>query len=241
MLIARSDVDVSRSTALYDPSLPAVLDVYWRAIARGYAGRRPRYRIKRASDVVLAATALVLLAPLLLLIAVAIKLTSRGPVLYRQERLMRGGWPFTLLKFRTMIVGADAMVGRAYSDPVTGAFFKSKRQGRDPRVTVVGQLLRTTFLDELPQLVNVLRGEMSFVGPRPCQAHEAERMPREFTVRFAVPQGLTGPWQIQRHRHEQRFNEQLFIEAAYVDSWSLLQDLAIILKTIPLVVARGGV
>lgn len=215
--------------------------MYSRAVAGAYAERKARYRIKRGLDIVLALGLLLLLAPLLILIAAAIRLTSRGPILYRQQRLMRGGWSFTLLKFRTMVVGADAMVASAYSDPLVGVLFKTKAHQRDPRVTAIGRALRVAFLDELPQLVNVLRGEMSFVGPRPCQAHEAETMPREFTVRFAVPQGLTGPWQIQRHRRQQTFAEQFRIEASYVYNWSLLEDVRILLRTVPLVLSRGGV
>jgi len=181
------------------------------------------------------------LAPLLLAVAAAVKLTSPGPVLYRQQRLMRGGWQFTLLKFRTMVTGADAMVTRAYSDPVTGALFKSRANKTDPRVTRLGRVLRASFIDELPQLINVLRGDMSFVGPRPCQPHEAEGVPREFSVRFAVPQGLTGPWQIQRNGRAQVFTEQLQFEATYVDNWSLLADLRILINTIPVVIGRSGV
>lgn len=239
--VPHRDATPSTAWALYDPTLSRAFDVYWRAIGSAYAGRKLQYRIKRGLDVAFALLLLALLSPVLLAIAVCIKLTSRGPILYRQQRLMRGGWSFTLLKFRTMVVGADALVGHALGDPVTGALYKSKRQGRDPRVTAVGRVLRVTFLDELPQLINVLRGEMSFVGPRPCQLHEAEHLPREFAVRFAVPQGLTGPWQIQRHRHQQRFAEQLAIEVAYVDRWSLLEDVRIILRTIPLVLSRAGV
>ena len=193
------------------------------------------------ADFVLALGLLLLLTPLLLLVAAAVKLSSPGPVLYRQRRLMRGGWTFTLLKFRTMVTGADAMITSAFSDPVTGALFKSKAQKSDPRVTGLGRLLRASFIDELPQLINVLKGEMSFVGPRPCQPYEAEGMPREFTVRFAVPQGLTGPWQIQRNGRPQVFTEQLRVEAAYVDDWSLLGDLRILVKTIPVVIGRCGV
>lgn len=236
-----ADAAATDLLSVYDLTLPPVFAVYWRALTGAYAERKTAYRIKRGFDIVLALGLLLVLGPPMLLIAIAIKLTSPGPILYRQQRLMRGGWSFTLLKFRTMVVGADTMVVSAYSDPMIGVLYKTKAHRRDPRVTRLGRLLRTTFLDELPQLINVLRGEMSFVGPRPCQAHEAETVPREFTVRFAVPQGLTGPWQVQRHRHQQKFDEQLRIEAAYVDGWSLLQDLRILLRTIPLVLTRGGV
>lgn len=228
-------------TGLYDLNLPAVFNVYWRAIGRSYAQRRTQYQIKRGLDVLFALALLVILLPILLIVAAAVRLSGPGPILYRQQRLMRGGWEFTLLKFRTMVTGADALVASAYTDPVTGTLYKARAHKRDPRVTGIGRLLRATYLDELPQLINVLRGEMSFVGPRPCQPHEAEAVPREFIVRFAVPQGLTGPWQTQRHRHPQRFTEQLQIEAAYVDRWSLLRDLAILIRTIPTVLSRTGV
>lgn len=240
MITAERDAAID-FTSLYDRNLPAAFDVYWRAIGRAYARRRREYRLKRVFDLVLALALIILLSPVFLLVGLAVRISGRGPILYRQRRLMRGGWEFTLLKFRTMVAGADAMVATVYADPVTGTLFKSRRGGRDPRVTRVGRVLRATYLDELPQLINVLRGEMSFVGPRPCQPHEAEGMPREFTVRFAVPQGLTGPWQIQRHRREQQFTEQLRIEVAYVDDWSLRRDLGILLKTIPVVLTRSGV
>ena len=180
---------------------------------------------------------LTLLSPLLLAIAIAVKLTSRGPILFRQQRLMREGAEFTLLKFRTMVDGADAMLDKVFVlNEASGPLFKARK---DPRLTGVGRILRKSFLDELPQLVNVVRGEMSLVGPRPILTREVSALPGRVAFRFAVPQGITGPWQTHGH-HQVSFEEQLAIERAYIQGWSLWKDLGILLKTFQLVLFRRG-
>jgi lipopolysaccharide/colanic/teichoic acid biosynthesis glycosyltransferase len=221
----------------YDLPESSTLHLYWRALAMARYSRHTQYRIKRVLDLIAAGLLLVLLSPVMLLIAMAIKLTSPGPILFRQQRLMKDGDEFTLLKFRTMVDGADAMLDKVFHlNQANGPLFKVQR---DPRVTRVGRVLRKTFLDELPQLINVMRGEMSLVGPRPILAREVSDLPSRVVFRFAVPQGITGPWQTHGH-HKLTFDEQLAVERSYIQGWSLLKDLAIVAKTLPLVLLRRG-
>jgi lipopolysaccharide/colanic/teichoic acid biosynthesis glycosyltransferase len=188
-------------------------------------------------DLVAASLLLLVLSPLMLLIALAIKVSSNGPILFRQQRLMKDGVEFTLLKFRTMVDGADGMLDKVfYLNEAKGPLFKVRR---DPRVTRLGRVLRKTFLDELPQLINVVRGEMSLVGPRPILAREVSDLPGRVVFRFAVPQGVTGPWQTHGH-HRLTFDEQLAVERSYIETWSLIKDVAILLQTVPLVLFRLG-
>lgn len=195
-------------------------------------------KLKRTLDFVVAVLMLVGIAPLCALAAVLIKATSRGPVLYRQIRLGQDRQPFTLLKFRTMVDGADRMMENViHLNTASGPLFKSKA---DPRITWVGRLLRRTFIDEVPQLVNVLRGEMSLVGPRPCLPEEERRMDPDAKLRFIVPQGLTGPWQVSGH-HDLTFDEQLAVERDYVVKWTLGRDLGILVRTVPLVFGAKGI
>src|SRR5947209_3178059 len=176
--------------------------------------RHTQYRVKRLLDLVVASFLLVLLSPLMLLIAAVIRLTSRGPILFRQRRLMKDGVEFTLLKFRTMVNGADGMLDQVFHlNNANGPLFKAHK---DPRVTRVGRILRGSFLDELPQLINVVRGEMSLVGPRPILTREVADLPGRVVFRFAVPQGVTGPWQTNGH-HKLTFDEQLAIERSYIE------------------------
>jgi lipopolysaccharide/colanic/teichoic acid biosynthesis glycosyltransferase len=197
---------------------------------------RLQLAMKRAIDIVAASVGIVLLSPLWLVIAVAVKLSSPGPILYRQRRLMRGGQVFTMFKFRTMVDGAESLLDDVFHlNQASGPLFKSKD---DPRITPVGRFLRRHYLDELPQLLNVVRGEMSLVGPRPCLAREADQS-RALAFRFAVPQGLTGPWQTNGH-HAITFEEQLKVEREYIDRWSIGQDLRILLLTVGIVMQRTG-
>jgi exopolysaccharide biosynthesis polyprenyl glycosylphosphotransferase len=198
----------------------------------------PQLAIKRAMDVVLAAGALFLVAPALALVALAIKLDSRGPVIFRQVRLGMGGRRFEILKFRTM--GADADRQKAalqhlnqYPD---GRLFKIKH---DPRITRIGGFLRKSSLDELPQLWNVLKGEMSLVGPRPCVPEEFEHYAPHHMERLFVVPGVTGPWQVRGRNSVLDFEEVVRMDSDYIRSWSLLQDLVILIKTIPALCGRG--
>jgi len=194
--------------------------------------------MKRIFDLLASMLLLIGLSPLLLLIAVSIKLTSRGPILYKQQRLKQNGIEFTLLKFRTMVADADARLNQVLSlNQASGPLFKLRQ---DPRITRMGRILRCTFLDELPQLLNVLRGEMSLVGPRPILAREADQLEKQFLFRFAVPQGVTGPWQVNGH-YRVTIDDQLRAERDYVGAWSLRKDFGILLRTIPLVLRKAGI
>lgn len=197
--------------------------------------------IKRAIDVLGSGVVLVALAPLLAYIAVRIRLDSPGPVFFRQTRLGTDMKEFTVLKFRTMKVDTDDAVHRAYikqtmsPTAVTGTNGLYKLD-RSDSVTQFGRWLRRTSLDELPQFVNVLRGEMSLVGPRPCIPYEAESFGAHHLRRFSVPQGLTGLWQVNARAHS-TYGEALDMDVAYARGWSLGLDLRLLLRT-PLQVLR---
>ena len=192
---------------------------------------------KRALDIVAAGTALVAMAPLLAAVAVAIKLDSRGPILFRQQRAGRGGEVFELLKFRSMYPNAEDRKLELASDNDDGVMFKMQA---DPRITRVGRLLRRYSLDELPQLWNVLRGEMSLVGPRPLILPETDALSEDWHLRrLELRPGLTGPWQING-RSETPFHEMVRFDYQYVAGWSLARDLEILLATMPAVLSGRG-
>ena len=199
--------------------------------------------IKRAIDIVGAAIGLLLLAPLFAYVAIRIKRDSPGPVFFRQTRLGLNMRPFTALKFRTMRIDADDSVHREYirqtmsASASVGANGLYKLDRRDA-VTPFGHWLRETSLDELPQLVNVLRGEMSLVGPRPCIDYETEHFAPHHFERFLVPAGMTGLWQVTARAHS-TFGEALDMDVAYARGWSLGLDLRLLLRT-PLELVRGG-
>ena len=196
---------------------------------------------KRAMDVVGAGAMLIAMAPLMAYIALRVRLDSPGPILFRQTRLGEGMKEFTTLKFRTMKVDTDEAEHRAYIEQtlsptaVTGANGLFKLDRADA-VTDVGRWLRRTSLDELPQLINVLRGDMSLVGPRPCIPYEAEGFEPHHLRRFSVPQGLTGLWQVTA-RANSTYREALDMDVAYARGWSLGLDLKLLLRT-PLQVLR---
>ncbi len=193
--------------------------------------------LKRIFDVVVSTVGLVLTSPLFLLIALAIPVDDGFPVLFRQLRAGENGRAFQIFKFRTMVRDAEAMLPELISlDELSDPMFKLKY---DPRITRVGRFLRRTSLDELPQLLNVLRGEMSIVGPRPELVDLVERYSPEHEVRLRVKPGITGPWQVYG-RSELTFDEVLAVEREYVENLSLGRDLRIILMTIPVVLGRRG-
>jgi exopolysaccharide biosynthesis polyprenyl glycosylphosphotransferase len=192
---------------------------------------------KRACDVVLAALGLLALLPLFAAVALAVKATSRGPVLFHQRRVGLGGRPFTLLKFRTMVDGADLLLGGLLDrNEADGPLFKLRR---DPRVTRVGAVLRRWSVDELPQLWNVLKGEMSLVGPRPPLPGEVERYEEWQRDRLEVRPGITGLWQVSG-RSELSFDDYVRLDLFYVENWSVAYDLYILSKTVPLLVSARG-
>jgi len=211
--------------------------------------RRLYFASKRALDVFLASVGLIIAAPLLLAIAVAIKLDSRGPVLFKQMRIGKGGHPFTFYKFRSMYHNADAEIHRQYVQALIGNKVPNPSADRgsgsqykingDPRVTRVGYVLRRTSLDELPQLINVIKGDMSLVGPRPPLPYEvAEYDERHFGRLAAVP-GLTGWWQV-RGRSRVPFEEMVQMDLYYIAQQSFWLDLKIIALTIPAVISCKG-
>ncbi len=181
---------------------------------------------KRALDVVASAAGLVVLAPVLGLAAIAVRASSPGPVLFRQERMGRGGVPFQLLKFRSMTVSP------AGSGPLVTV-------SGDRRVTPVGRFLRRTKIDELPQLVNVLRGDMSLVGPRPIVTEEAAMYGQALAAYLRSRPGVTGAWQV-KGRNNASYASRVAMDRNYVEHWSLWRDLVIIVKTIPALLTTRG-
>jgi lipopolysaccharide/colanic/teichoic acid biosynthesis glycosyltransferase len=198
---------------------------------------RPTPLWKRIIDVTAAGTGLLVLSPLLLLLAAAIKLDSRGPVIFRQHRAGRGGRPFTMFKFRTMVTDAEQRKHELMQfNEIDGPAFKIRH---DPRVTRVGLLLRRLSLDELPQLVNVLIGDMTLVGPRPLPCKESDRCEHWHRARLHVTPGLTCTWQISG-RSEIAFDEWMRMDIDYVRNRGLWTDLRILACTVPAVVTRRG-
>jgi lipopolysaccharide/colanic/teichoic acid biosynthesis glycosyltransferase len=197
-------------------------------------------RAKRVLDVVGALAGLALLAPLMLAVAALVRLESPGPAIFRQQRMGRGGRPFWFLKFRTMVADAEQRLAHleAFNEASCGVLFKIRQ---DPRVTRLGGFLRRSSLDELPQLWNVLRGEMSLVGPRPLQMRDSRKLaecePERFERRLAVLPGLTGPWQVGGRSETDGYG-MLELDLDYVENRSLARDLAILCRTV-VVVLRG--
>jgi len=196
-----------------------------------------QFAAKRSFDLLLATVGLVLLSPMLAIIALAVKLSSRGPVIYRSVRPGMGGRPFRCFKFRTMREHADQIQDDLEPlNELSGALFKIRE---DPRLTRVGRLLRRFSLDELPQLANVIRGEMSLVGPRPLPIRDFERLEDWHKKRYLVLPGITGLWQVSG-RAELDFDDLVRLDFLYLERWSILLDLSILLKTIPAVLTRRG-
>ena len=193
--------------------------------------------VKRAFDLAIAALVLVLGLPLWLLIAALIKLDSRGPVFYSDTRIGLGERPFAMLKFRTMVAGAAAKQAALESaNEASGALFKIRR---DPRVTRVGRVLRRFSIDEVPNVVNVFRGQMSLVGPRPLPVRDYELLEPWHRRRSHVLPGMTGLWQIAG-RSDLTFDDLVRLDFYYLENWSLWLDITILVKTVPAVVSRRG-
>jgi exopolysaccharide biosynthesis polyprenyl glycosylphosphotransferase len=195
------------------------------------------FALKRTFDIVGATLLLIVLSPLLLAIVLAVKLTSRGPVLFRSMRRGIGQRPFACLKFRTMHTNAEERQADLEElNEASGALFKIRE---DPRLTPVGRLLRRFSLDELPQLVNVMRGEMSLVGPRPLPERDYAMLDEWHRKRYLVLPGITGLWQVSG-RSELDFDDLVHLDFIYLERWSLALDLTILLKTVPAVLLRRG-
>ncbi len=204
---------------------------------RGFARTQSSLMLKRAIDLVGASVGLVLLSPFLVVIAASIKLTSRGPVLFSQRRIGRGTQPFQLYKFRTMVHGADDLKpSLAHLNEVEHPMFKV---ADDPRITRVGAHLRRLSLDELPQLWNVVKGEMSLVGPRPLVPSEDDQVIGRHRERLDLVPGLTGPWQVLG-RTAIPFQEMIKLDYLYVAEWSLWNDIKLMLRTVPVILRARG-
>ena len=222
------DIDISRTRS---QSIDGRLMIYVEPTNRS----RAHLFLKRSFDVVVAGSVLLLTLPVLLIAMLAVKLDSRGPALFKQVRVGKDGVEFKILKLRTMVTGAESMrADLEAQNESSGPLFKMRE---DPRITRVGRFLRKTSIDELPQLWNVLRGDMSTVGPRPALPSEALQWTPELRDRLRVMPGITGMWQVSG-RAEADFDMYRRLDLFYVDNWSLTHDLKIVLKTI--VVVAGG-
>ena len=194
--------------------------------------------LKTLTDFIFSFFALLLLIPVLILVSLAIKLESRGPVFYKQERIGLRGRKFILWKFRTMIANAEVLQDKLKAmNEADWPVFKIKD---DPRITRFGRILRKTGVDEIPQLLNVLRGEMSLIGPRPPVEAEVREYQRWQLRRLSVKPGITCTWQIQPHRNDIRFKEWVKMDLNYIDNWSLAHDFKLVLKTITAMVFATG-
>jgi len=193
--------------------------------------------VKRALDIAISGMTLLLLSPILLFIAVAIKLDSRGPVFYESERIGKKGRVFRCLKFRTMVQDAEnRRASMMHMNERDGVLFKI---ANDPRITRVGRMLRKYSLDELPQFINVLRGDMSVVGPRPPLASEVKEYKMSHLRRLSVMPGITGLWQVQG-RQDPSFDSYVSLDLAYIENWNVWLDIKIIVRTIGVVVSGTG-
>jgi len=192
---------------------------------------------KRSFDIVASSLGLLMISPILITAAIAVRLTSGRDVLFTQTRVGRNGAPFTVYKMRTMVHGAESMLPELMaSNEAAGPMFK---MADDPRVTAVGKFLRKTSIDELPQLLNVVKGDMSLVGPRPALPHEAIQWNDDLKERLRVKPGRTGNWQVNG-RFTASIEDYERLDLYYVDNWSLVSDLVILAKTIPAVLRRNG-
>ena len=207
----------------------------------GDQSKRPGVsRVKAAFDYVGAAVLLVVLLPVFIGIALLIRLDG-GPAMFTHRRIGTGGRRFECLKFRSMVLDSDAVLDRLLrSDPAAAAEWAATQKLRDdPRITPIGRILRTTSLDELPQLINVLRGEMSLVGPRPIVESEINRYGEQIRFYMATRPGMTGLWQVSG-RSETTYAERVRLDVRYVREWSFWRDIVILLKTVSVVIQRRG-
>ncbi|HYW95388.1 MAG TPA: sugar transferase [Bacteroidales bacterium] len=194
--------------------------------------------LKTVTDIYFSFSALVLLSPVMLMLAIIIKLDSKGPVFFKQERIGLRGRKFQLYKFRTMVINAEKMLDNLKDkNQADGPVFKIKK---DPRITRIGLILRKTGLDEIPQFYNVLKGEMSLIGPRPPLESEVRCYERWQLRRLSVKPGITCTWQVIPNRNEVKFEKWMRMDLNYIDNWSLIKDFQLIFKTIRTIFLAGG-
>jgi len=213
----------------------AVSDGYLHFLTHAF--RPHQMALKRLFDICSSAAALAVLSPLLVGVALGVKFTSRGPIFFRQKRVGLHGKPFNMLKFRSMVINAEELKAKLEAmNEQTGPVFKMKN---DPRITRIGRFIRKYSIDELPQLINVLRGEMSVVGPRPPIPSEVEKYAAWQRRRLSVRPGLTCIWQVSG-RNQISFEDWMYLDMQYIDHWSLKNDINLILKTVPVVLTGSG-
>jgi len=194
--------------------------------------------LKRVFDIFTSALLLIFLLPVMMLIAILVKITSKGSVFYKWNVIGKNGKPFTSYKYRTMIIGADSLKSELLdSNEMTGPVFKISN---DPRVTKLGKFLRIYSLDELPQLYTVLKGDMSLVGPRPAGPHEWIHYEDWQKRKLSITPGITCLWQVNGRNDISNFDEWVQMDLEYIDNWSLGLDFKILLKTIPTVLKGTG-
>ncbi|KQT51000.1 exopolysaccharide biosynthesis protein [Aureimonas sp. Leaf454] len=228
------------SSAAFAPSEPSLSILYRSASAAEPTSVIGDWR-KRALDVTLSAAGLLVLAPLLILLALLVRLSSPGGAVYGHKRVGLGGKTFKCLKFRTMVSNGDEVL-RAHLAENPQAHFEwesSRKLRKDPRVTAIGAFLRKTSLDELPQIINILRGDMSIVGPRPVVEDELRYYGPYVGHYFAARPGLTGLWQVSG-RSDTSYDARVAFDRTYCETWSFNNDIAIIVKTVPAVLACKG-
>jgi exopolysaccharide biosynthesis polyprenyl glycosylphosphotransferase len=245
-------IDLVQAARSYGIDVRVVPDLYdglaWNAPVE-YVGQFPTiplhrrefpigsFMLKRVLDITLSLLALTVLSPLLVVLAIAVRLDSPGPIFYRARRIGRKGRTFDCLKFRTMVINADALKAQLeHMNERDGILFKLKN---DPRITRVGRSLRKYSLDEIPQFFNVLKGDMSLVGPRPPIASEVERYDLAHLRRLDVLPGITGLWQVEA-RQDPSFDSYISLDTAYVENWNLWLDLKILVRTVSVVIGGTG-
>lgn len=194
--------------------------------------------VKRATDVVLASVALVILSPVFLIIAVAIKLDSKGPVFFKHTRIGKNGKIIKLYKFRSMVINAEELI-KSFTPEQMKEYKENYKLTNDPRITRVGNILRKTSLDELPQLINIIKGDLSIIGPRPVVAEELKKYQYNIDKFLSVTPGLTGYW-AANGRSNTTYEERMEMELYYIDNLSFKMDLKVFFKTILSVVKKEG-
>jgi Undecaprenyl-phosphate galactose phosphotransferase WbaP len=213
-------------------------------VSFGLADRRSAFWLERAAktalDFFLAVIILIVALPFMLIIAAVVRLDG-GPVFYAHPRIGRNGRPFHCYKFRTMVINADhALEELLKNDPVAAAeWAETHKLKQDVRITSIGRFLRASSLDELPQLFNIIRQDMTLVGPRPIVTEEVEKYGDRIDYYYAAKPGLTGMWQVSG-RSDTTYGERVALDTWYVNNWSLLLDIQILMKTIPSVINRSG-
>src|SRR5882672_7463659 len=235
--VSSSSTSMQRQVLRNNENLGATPRISW-------LGNRPSVvggGAKRGFDIVAAATAILLLVPLFCLIALAIKAWDGGPILYRHRRIGLNGTAFNCLKFRTMVANADDVLVRhlAANSEAAREWQEDHKLKCDPRITPLGSSMRKTSIDELPQLLNILKGDMSFVGPRPIVTAEVPKYGDCIDHYLRARPGLTGPWQVSG-RNDVDYATRVALDRRYIEEWSFLRDLVIILKTVRVVATARG-